>query len=345
MQALVRNTLLAAATSISLLCCPALAAAYEPIPAEKLKTNQFDVEYVEPKNEAHRPIYEMLKEQRILEKFQAFLAPVKLPIRITLKVEGCDGVANATFWDDAIKVCYEYFEYVWKQTPKMATRGLSPKDAMIGPTVDVFLHEAGHAVLEVLDIPFFGREEEVADYFATYLLLQFCKDDARRLILGASFISGREAMEEQGKAPELRLLADTHSLPAQRHFNRWCMAYGADPVLFADAISFGMLPKSRAKHCRYEYQTNQYAFQKLISPYIDQELKQKVLARKWFQFEAPVAATFMDTPAETATAVSPEDTPKAFRPFGDRTAPKDAATASPADSAPKAMRPSGDKAR
>jgi hypothetical protein len=199
---------------------------------------------------------------------------------------------------------------------------------MIGPTVDVFLHEAGHAVLEVLDIPFFGREEEAADYFATYLLLQFCKDDARRLILGASFISGREAMDDQGKAPELRLLADTHSLPAQRHFNRWCMAYGADPVLFADAISFGMLPKTRAKHCRYEYQTNEYAFKKLIAPYIDEELKQKVLAKKWFQFETPVAATLMEVPTETAT-IAPEDAPKAFRPFGDRT--KDTETAAPAD--------------
>lgn len=318
MKAMARTGLLAAVVSIGLFCTAAIASGYEPIPPDKLKTNQFDVAYVEPKNEAHRPIYEMLKEQRMLEKFQAFLAPIKLPIRITLKVEGCDGVANATFWDDAIKVCYEYFEYIWKQTPKMATRGLSPKDAMIGPTVDVFLHEAGHAVLEVLNIPFFGREEEVADYFATYLLLQFCKDDARRLILGASFISGREAMDEQGRAPELRLLADTHSLPAQRHFNRWCMAYGADPVLFADAITFGMLPKSRAKHCRYEYQTNQYAFRTLISPYIDDEIKKQVMAKRWFQFETPVAATFMDMPTETAT-VSTEDQSKAFRPFGDRT--------------------------
>jgi len=318
MKLVFRKALLVAVASVGFLWTIQTASAYTEIPADKLKTNQFDVEYVEPKNPAHRPIYEMLKEKHILEKFQAFLAPIKLPIRITLKVEGCDGVANATFWDDAIKVCYEYFEYIWKQTPKMATRGLSQKDAMIGPTVDVFLHEAGHAVLEVLDIPFFGREEEVADYFATYLLLQFCKDDARRLILGASFISGREAMEEQGKAPELRLLADTHSLPAQRHFNRWCMAYGADPVLFADAISFGMLPQSRAKHCRYEYQTNEYAFRKLISPYIDEDLKREVMARKWFQFETPVAATYMEAPTATATTVEAEDAPKAFRPFGAR---------------------------
>lgn len=247
-----------------------------------LMTNRFDIAYVQPKNPAHLAIYETLQKEHILEKVQVLLAPVKLPIRITLKLEGCDGVANATFWDDVIKVCYEYIDYVLNHASKAAADGLPLRDMMIGPAIEVFLHEAGHAVLEVLDIPFFGREEEVADYFATYILLQLCKDDARRLILGTSFVGGAEAIDEQGKAPELHLLADTHSLPAQRYFNRWCMAYGANPVLFADAIGNGMLPQSRAKHCRYEYQTNEFAFKTLISPYIDEKLKQDVWARNWF---------------------------------------------------------------
>jgi hypothetical protein len=253
----------------------------------ELQTGRFDIAYVEPVNPAHDRIHALMKEERILEKVQALLAPVKLPLRITLKLEGCHGVVNATFWEDAIKVCYEYIEYIWKQAGRATARELSPRDAVIGPTIDVFLHEAGHAVLEILDIPFFGREEEVADYFATYIMLQLCKDDARRLILGASFLGGRETIEEQNKVPELRLLAATHSLPAQRYFNRWCMAYGANPVLFGDAVGPGMLPESRAKHCRYEYQTNAFAFKTLISPYIDEELKQEVLAREWF--ESPAA--------------------------------------------------------
>lgn len=282
----------------------------------ELKTNRFDIAYVEPKNPAYRPLLDILKKEQILEKVQALLAPVKLPIQITLKLESCDGVANATFWEDYIRVCYEYIEYAWKQAGSATIPGFSPRDAMIGPTVEVFLHEAGHAVLEVLDIPFFGREEEVADYFATYILLQLCKDDARRLVLGASFVNGREAADEQGKMPEPRLLANTHSLPGQRFFNRWCMAYGANPVLFADAVGIGMLPQSRAKHCRYEYRTNEFAFKTLIQPYIDQELQQKVLATKWFESPAmggvcseAVSAVSDRLPAsrpETAPGVQPE---------------------------------------
>ena len=234
---------------------------------------------------------------RVLEKLQEFLAPLRLPIRIMIKIEGCDGVTNAYFDTDTIKVCYEYFEYLMKKSPKMVRQGLTPNDAMIGPTVDVFLHELGHGLVRVLDVPYFGKEEDVADYIATYLLLTFCKDDARRLILGASFIGDAEAMDEQGKAPELRTLADSHSLPAQRYFNRWCMAYGADQELFADAIELGMLPPNRVKWCKYEWQSNEYAFQQLIEPYVDYEMKQKVMAKHWFTFESPVSATMTQAEA------------------------------------------------
>jgi hypothetical protein len=272
-----------------------------PATAYQLKTglssNQFDYEYVEPKNPAHRHIYETMKEKRVLESFQEFLSPIRLPVRITLKLEGCDGVANATFWDSAIKVCYEYIEYLRGQAPKAQKWGLTADDSMIALVVDVFLHEAGHAVLEDLDIPFFGREEDAADYFASYLLLQFSKADARRLVLGTSFLGDTESMERHTSASEremramkMQMVADPHSLPGQRYFNRLCMAYGADPVLFADAISVGGLPENRAKHCRYEYQTNAHAFQTLVAPYIDEELKQKVMARAWFHFGEPAKA-------------------------------------------------------
>jgi hypothetical protein len=278
-----------------------LAAASAQVPAgdPSIETDRFDIEYVAPKDPAHRGLYEMMKSQRLLEKFQELFSPVRLPERIVLRLEGCDGVANASFWQNTISVCYEYFEFLEKHAPKMGMAGLTPRDALIGPTVDVFLHELGHAIVQTLDIPFFGREEEAADYIATTIMLQFFKDDARRLILGASFISGSEAMEEQGRAPELVSLADVHSLPAVRYFNRWCMAYGYNPALFADAMSLGMLPMSRSKHCRYEYATNEFAFRQLVEPYIDQNLKAKIASRKWFEFEsttpammiAPVAAT------------------------------------------------------
>ena len=58
---------------------------------------------------------------------------------------------------------------------------------MIGPLADVVLHEVGHAVFDLWKVPIFSREEDAADQFSAYIMLQFRKDDALRLILGNAY--------------------------------------------------------------------------------------------------------------------------------------------------------------
>ncbi|NWG25393.1 MAG: hypothetical protein HXY30_13445, partial [Pseudorhodoplanes sp.] len=136
-----------------------------------LKTSRFTSEYLPPKNPRHVRIYDLMREKEVLQRFQAFLTPLFLPNDVKLEIAGCDGRVNAQFWRNVVTVCYEYFEWIWENTPRVAKFGLSPHDAMIGPTVDVFLHEVGHAALQLLDIPLFGSEEDAADNFATFLIL------------------------------------------------------------------------------------------------------------------------------------------------------------------------------
>jgi hypothetical protein len=96
-------------------------------PNVPLNTDQFDYDYVAPKNPAHMPLYTMLREARLLEKVKEFLSPIRLPERITLRLVGCDGVFNAYFFKDEVKICYEYFEYIQKYTAKAERFGLTPK--------------------------------------------------------------------------------------------------------------------------------------------------------------------------------------------------------------------------
>lgn len=277
----------------------------------RLKTDQIIYEYVEPKNPAHTHLYETMKKTQVLEKLKEFLAPLRLPLQMKIKTEEC-GIANSYFDIDTIKVCYEYIQYLKKMTPKTVRQGLTPNDQLIGLIADVFLHEFGHGVVRVLDIPFFAKEEDVADYIATYILLTFSDDDARRLLLGTTFLAGAEAKEEQGKTGELSALADSHSLPAQRFFNKWCMAYGSDKELFADAVELGMLPPNRLKWCRWEWVTNEDAFKRLIMPYVDRELLKKNKNRKWFKFEAPVSAT-IGAPKDVAKDAQPQEPAQAAK--------------------------------
>ena len=43
--------------------------------------------------------------------------------------------------------------------------------------VSTMLHETGHAIFYLLEIPIFGREEDAADAIASYVALQFGDDD------------------------------------------------------------------------------------------------------------------------------------------------------------------------
>jgi hypothetical protein len=257
------------------------------------KTNQVRGEYVVPKNAEHEPIYQTLKAMRVLERMSELLSPLRLPRRLTLKLVGCDGDANAYYEDQVVTICYEYLDYVVKLAPKdgapvAAALGITNKIALVGPTVDVFLHEVGHAVFDMLGIPLFGREEDAADQFSAYLMLQFAKEDARKLILGASFLGAKDALEAQKQDAKLKDFADEHGFPAQRYFNLLCMAYGSDPKAFAGAVTTGQLPAERAEGCEAEYRQVQKAFERLIRPYVSRSLARKVRQKRWLDFDTPV---------------------------------------------------------
>jgi hypothetical protein len=51
----------------------------------------------------------------------------------------------------------------------------------------VFLHEAGHALFDLLNVPIFGREEDAADQLSSIIMLRYDKERARRLILGSAY--------------------------------------------------------------------------------------------------------------------------------------------------------------
>jgi hypothetical protein len=154
---------------------------------------------------------------------------------------------------------------------------VSERDALIGPMLDVFLHEAGHAVLDYLDVPLFGREEDAADQFSAYLILQLGREKAPGFIAGIAALYLDEAGLNSMRALKRRKLglaraeaqADPHSTPVQRLYNVLCLAYGAAPAAFAEAARLGVLPPERAEGCAEEFAQVDKAFRRLILPHVD----------------------------------------------------------------------------
>jgi hypothetical protein len=249
--------------------------------AAAARASRVSVSYVVPKNPAHQPIYEELKRLRFLEKLQRFLTPFRLPRALLVKVEGCDGDANAFYEYSVITVCYEYIDQLWKTMPAETTAtGVTPIDSIVGPLFDTCLHEFGHALFDLLRVPVLGREEDAADQVSAYLMLHLGKTEARRLIEGVAYAYRIEA-EADTVPPTMARFADVHGTPAQRFYNVLCIAYGADAQLFGDMVQKGYLPKDRAEDCQGEYQQVADAYEKLIGPHVDRSWAKKVFDKSW----------------------------------------------------------------
>jgi hypothetical protein len=249
-----------------------LSCAVGPVDAARLKPNRIDIEYVTPKSRDHQKLFEIAKERRLLEKLRVILAPLRLPRRLLFKLEGCDGESNAWYDNNVVTVCYEFLDEISRNAPLETTpAGVTPIDAVVGPVVDVFLHETGHAIFELLRIPVFGREEDAADFFSAFLMLQLGKEDARRLIGGTAYQYKNELKDVWTQ----QKFANEHSTPAQRFYNVLCLAYGADHGTFNFVIDSGFLPKERAEFCTTEYTQIAYAFDRLVRPFIDKKLARK----------------------------------------------------------------------
>src|SRR5260370_24997170 len=82
------------------------------------QTNQINIVYEEPKKADYRPIYERLKQRKVLEILQQFLSPLKLPRKLTVKTGECGGDPFAPYLPGREgTICYEFIHLVGKAQP------------------------------------------------------------------------------------------------------------------------------------------------------------------------------------------------------------------------------------
>ena len=250
------------------------------------QVNRVSIVYGQPNNSAFAQLYDLLRGRRALERIQEILSPLRLPEPLTIKTTEC-GAINSYYQRENFKpvvtICYEYLKNILDSLPNETTpAGVTPDDAAVGQFVFVTLHEVGHATFDILGVPIFGHEEDAADNFATYIMLQFGRSQARRLIGGAAW-AWRAYLGDYRRNPvmqtRLAAFASDHGLPQERFYNLVCLAFGANKGEFADAQSY--LPPTRLPKCSYEYQTLVRAFRKEINPHIDQEMAKRVLDTDW----------------------------------------------------------------
>jgi Putative metallopeptidase len=259
------------------------------VPRENDRPNRVTVEYAVPKSAELQELYGMLREHRVLEDMQGILSPFRLPEELTIKTTEC-GMANSWYSREnskpTVTLCYELLRHILQSLPKNTSPGgITPRDAAVGQFFWLTTHEVGHAMFDLFKVPIFGHAEDAADNFAGYVMLLFGKERARRLIAGGAW-AWRMYVADYRTNPivhtQLAGFASNHGQPEERFYNLMCLAYGADPVTFADLTQDGYLPPNRSPTCRFEYDTLANAFHREISPHIDQQIARQVLDTAWF---------------------------------------------------------------
>lgn len=281
--------LLGAMMSIAVILPNLAAAQSQPtVPQSGGQSDRLSIVYVPPNNSGFQEVYDLLGQHRALEKVKEILSPFLFSEQLTIETTECSA-ANSYYQRKSFKptvtICYEFLKRMLELLPNETNpAGLTPPDAAVGQFFWVTFHEVGHAAFDMFNVPIFGHEEDAADNFATFIMLQFGKGQARRLINGAAW-AWRAYLGDYQKNPvvptRLAAFASDHGLPQERFYNLLCLAFGANSQEFADFASF--LPPTRSPNCSHEYQTLVRAFRQEIRPHIDQELARVVLDTDWLE--------------------------------------------------------------
>jgi hypothetical protein len=222
-------------------------------------------------------IRDLLQQHKVLEKAQVFLSPLRLPRELTIRTAEC-GAPSVPFdaQKSVVTICYEAVADI-QALAKGATSDPDDLAGLItGGVVEEALHRMALAILQVFDVPVWGREEDAADMLGAFLMLQFDERTANVTILGAAqlFVYKTSALGKVDYVSDV-------SPPAQRFYNFLCIAVGGDPIDFGGLVDKGFLPKDRARGCGGEYDKVRRAFDMRLMPHVDADLVVKIRAIDW----------------------------------------------------------------
>jgi hypothetical protein len=315
MRMIMQATALAVALALPIaLATPAGAEASLTNGKIRIAVDKNDGGYRLPKDAKYNAARQRLMQRKALEKYSQFLSPLRLPNTLWLYASQTEcereGTSSPHYnpGNHSINMCYHFNEQLEgiadavvaavKKNPKGFPVTVTRDEIIDGVYVAVLMHETGHALFDILDIPVFGREEDAADQMAAFIAVQFGKDVAREVVKGFAYfwlaVGNPPTQRPNPNAPDYPkdkvsqcfmdpfcAFSDEHGTGWQRMYNVLCVAYGADQATFKDFVDAGWLPAERAKYCTAEYQQLRYAFATTVLPFIDQPLMKKVQAMKW----------------------------------------------------------------
>lgn len=274
------SSLILATAALALALTPALAqdAAIDAVPSlEKVEAEdlepgvaagvqlgqyRFKLIFEEPKTREEALIRTTFEnEPAFAQLLETLSDEIALPQDVPVRFVNC-GMSNALWNPDAkeIQMCYELlteFNQNFQEKDdayRNAFKWADQVEVLLGAATFILLHEIGHGLVDLFNLPVTGREEDTVDQLATFLLLGGDEPgkpleelSSRTALLGAYFF---ESWLPMGTEVKGQIWADPHTLGAKRSIDIMCLLLGANPEVYGNVVFTGgiMLNKFYAEH-------------------------------------------------------------------------------------------------
>lgn len=119
--------------------------------------------------------------------------------------------------------------------------------------VSIFYHELGHALIDVMQLPVLGLEEDAADVLSVVMIDRLWDAESAEAKVAAAATFWGTSAAQSAEAGYDTAFWGVHSPDERRYFTYLCLFYGGAPQeREAMAVEFG-LPEDRAASCPDEF--------------------------------------------------------------------------------------------
>ncbi|MGD1900164.1 MAG: DUF4344 domain-containing metallopeptidase [Phormidesmis sp.] len=229
-------------------------------------TPSFTVTYTTAETGRGQEIQGLMQRTQSMERLLSGVNQILfLPEPLTVNQQEC-GMVNAYYSpvDRQIVMCYELVDYFLNLYASQNDPSAPPAEvSTAGALAFVLWHEIGHALVDILDVPVLGREEDAADQFSTVLLARTDVGHAAAQAAAIWFYVG-SGQQDYTNIPYW----DEHSLDLQRFYSIVCLLYGSSPNNYAGLMQELNIPERRQAMCETEYAETWENWKEIIGPYV-----------------------------------------------------------------------------
>lgn len=211
------------------------------------KDGKFILRYEEPENPSLQKYYNSLKETEIFYPLVESINNMFYFERVHSITFTEGGSINAYFdpVTQNITMHYELMDFIYTALHVSELRAASEaEEIMVDSIFYIMLHELGHAFIDIFDLQFIGKEEDVSDHLAVVLAVELLGHDAEAIVdllftapLFYELFLSDDWKEDEGDEEESKpekyesiIYSDVHSLDHQRVLDVISLIYGVNPL-------------------------------------------------------------------------------------------------------------------